>query len=84
MFKGLEKGRSLSKNLYLGGNTYALKLKRNIYFNILISGCTVGIRLVEVVAESLCVEGFHFPEAIAQLCLVCPHSHRAHQLKYFY
>ena len=52
MFKGLEKGRSLSKNLYLGGNKYALKLKRNItYFNFRMHRGYTSV--VEVVAESV-------------------------------
>lgn len=42
------------------------------------------LEVVVVVAESLCVEESHFAEAMAQLCLVWPHSHRAHQLKYFH
>ena len=36
------------------------------------------LEVIVVVAESLLCGGLSFsiPEAIAQLCLVCPHSHR--------
>ena len=76
MFKGLEKVRSLSKNLYLWRNTYALKLKRNItYFNFrmhrgyksMMEVVAERLEVVVVVAESLCVEGSHFPFQKPQL-----------------
>lgn len=95
MFKGLEKVRSLHQKPVSGGKylCFKIKIKRNItYFNFrmhrgytsVVDVVAERLEVVVVVAESLCVEESHFAEAMAQLCLVWPHGHRAHQLKYFY
>lgn len=84
MFNGPEKVRSLSENLDLGGNIYALKLKYKEIPPAFFLACTLDISLWWWLKVLGGVLSFSIPETIVQLSFICPHSCRTHQLKYFY